>query len=62
MPKPIIDLQKCSGCGTCAALCPSTFKVEDDNKAHIINANGCQDDCDCQSAIESCPEGAIGYE
>jgi len=62
MAKPIINLDKCSGCGTCAALCPSTFEIQNDNKSHVINENGCQEDCDCQAVVESCPEGAISLE
>ena len=51
-----IDKNVCIGCGTCSAVCPSNFKMGDDNKAEVIS----QDASDCvQSAVESCPVQAI---
>ena len=46
---------KCAGCGTCAALCPECFKMDDDGKAEVI-----KQDCDCvQDAKNNCPTEAI---
>jgi len=59
MPK--ILLEKCIGCGTCAALCPNTFEMTDDNKAKITNPAG--DDPDSiQMAVDACPTQAIIME
>ena len=60
MKKPVINQSKCVGCGTCEALCPSVFKLGDDGKVKVIDPTGCEkDDCDCETVVESCPEGAI---
>jgi ferredoxin len=61
MVVPVIDYSLCSGCGTCEALCPDVFELGDDEKSHVINEEGC-DSCDCQEAVDSCPEGAISLE
>ncbi len=58
MPKPFIDYGLCTGCGTCEALCPDVFQMKDDGKAYVINEDGC-DACNCQDAVDSCPEQAI---
>ena len=61
--KPIIDENKCVGCGTCEALCPDVFQVGDDGKAVVKSAEACKDgSCDCQAAVDSCPEGAISLK
>jgi ferredoxin len=61
MPKPKIDFDLCTGCGTCEALCPDVFQLRDDGKAYVINEGGCNG-CNCQDAVDSCPEGAISME
>lgn len=58
MAKPVVDTELCSGCGTCEALCPEVFQLEDE-KSIVIS--GC-DACDCQEVVDSCPEGAISLE
>jgi ferredoxin len=52
-----IDKNLCIGCGTCAAICPANFKLDDaEGKAEPIS----QDSSDCaKSAEESCPVAAI---
>jgi ferredoxin len=61
MVVPVIDYSLCSGCGTCEALCPDVFELGDDEKSHVIDEKGC-DSCDCEEAVDSCPEGAITME
>ncbi|MFH0818857.1 MAG: ferredoxin [Patescibacteria group bacterium] len=51
-----IDTDLCSGCGTCEALCPSCFKLED-GKSTVIGEADC-----AKQAEEACPEGAITVE
>jgi len=61
--KPVIDKNKCVGCGTCSALCPDVFELGEDGVAKVKSAKGCDDgSCDCQSAVDSCPEGAISLK
>lgn len=59
MAKPKINEELCIGCGTCEALCPNLFKVEN-GKSRVI-ASDCGD-CNCQEAMDSCPTGAISLE
>lgn len=57
--KPIVDHETCIGCGTCESLCPEVFKVEDDGKAHVLEADY-QNFKDCiNQSIEACPVQAI---
>lgn len=52
-----VDKDLCIGCGTCAALCPKNFKMnEEEGKSEVIS----QEDLDCaKNAAESCPVQAI---
>jgi ferredoxin len=51
-----VNQDKCIGCGTCVAICPSNFQLNANGKSEVIG----QDDNDCvQNAIESCPVQAI---
>lgn len=52
----IVNKNLCIGCGTCAALCPDSFKLDNDGKAEVAN----QEDTECaKKAAESCPVQAI---
>ncbi|MCK9379060.1 MAG: ferredoxin [Candidatus Moranbacteria bacterium] len=59
MAKPVVNEDLCIGCGTCEALCPNVFKIEE-GKSHVV-VEEC-DDCNCQEVIESCPVNAISSE
>ena len=47
MSKPKVNEELCIGCGTCEALCPQAFKLEN-GKSHVIAedcaATGCNFD------------------
>ena len=52
-----IDLEKCTGCGTCAEVCP-VEAIQVDDKAKV-DAETC---VDCGTCVDECPEGAISLE
>ncbi len=58
--KPKVDQDKCIGCGTCASLCPSVFKLNELGKSEVISNN--YDNCDLKEVVSSCPSGAISLE
>ena len=61
MKKPKVDKTKCSGCGTCAALCPDVFEIGEDGRSQVKNLDN-YEDYPVQDAIDSCPEQAISWE
>jgi len=50
-----VDEQKCTGCETCVADCPSEAITIVDEKA-VIDAETC---LDCGVCVDSCPTEAI---
>jgi electron transfer flavoprotein alpha subunit len=49
-----VDLDKCTGCGTCELACPFGAIAMVDGKAKIF------DSCvDCGACVDQCPEGAL---
>jgi ferredoxin len=51
-----IDIDACIGCGACAAICPDSFRMNDEGKSEVISENN--SDC-ARQAAESCPVRAI---
>lgn len=57
----VIDEEKCTGCGTCAAIAEDCFALnEETEKAYVTDAGACSED-DIQEAIDTCPEEAITW-
>ncbi|MEK7203196.1 MAG: ferredoxin [Patescibacteria group bacterium] len=51
-----INNNLCIGCGTCEALCPNIFKINQQGKSEIIS----QTNSACaKNAVKSCPAQAI---
>ncbi len=55
-----VDLDECTGCGTCEELCPEVFKVDEETeKAVVIKPEG----ADCvEESIDTCPDEAISWQ
>jgi ferredoxin len=54
---PKIDLEQCTGCGLCVALCPTEAVVLIDGQAAITQPMQCTF---CEVCESYCPVGAIG--
>ena len=69
MAKIIHEVEKCIGCGSCAAVCPKFFEMEDDGKSHLKGSkkdptNGNEilenENSNCaQEAVDVCPVQCI---
>jgi ferredoxin len=58
MKKPVVDKEKCIGCGTCVALAGKTFKLGADGKSEVLEPVG-DDEKTIAEAVEACPVKAI---
>ncbi|MCR5787722.1 MAG: ferredoxin [Bacilli bacterium] len=58
MKKICVNEEQCIGCGACVAIDSEHFDFNDNGLSSVIN-NENQDSQNLQSAIESCPTGAI---
>ncbi|GAB4109814.1 MAG: 4Fe-4S binding protein [Roseiflexaceae bacterium] len=54
---PLIDLQRCKGCGICQQRCPTQAVAVLHGKAQITHPEACTF---CEVCESYCPEGAIG--
>ncbi len=59
MRTPVVNQELCIGCGSCETICSAVFKVIDE-KSNVIAPDKCSE-CDCQSAADLCPVGAISF-
>ena len=57
---PIIDRDKCNGCGLCIGVCKCGILVLNENKAHIVRREECRI-CTrwCAMCEAVCPNDAI---
>ena len=58
---PVVELDKCIGCGLCVSTCPDVFELDNNGKSVVKDPDGC-DKCDCQNAIDGCPSDAISWK
>lgn len=56
-----IEIEKCTGCGTCVALCPSNWEMGEDKKAHPKRKEVKEIGCN-QDAENNCPVECITIE
>jgi len=59
MPRPVIDVEKCTGCGTCTEVCPAGVLELQEGKAVAARPEEC---LGCRACEASCPQGAITVE
>jgi len=49
---------KCIGCGSCEAIAPEVFKLDDEGKSVVVSQDGADDETKL-TAAKSCPADAI---
>ncbi len=59
MPKPKINEEKCTNCGTCVDICPVNVFEKGEKKAKVSKPDEC---IGCKACEVQCPEGAIKVE
>ena len=59
MPRPIIDQDECTNCGSCIEVCPNQVLDLGDRFAEVINEETCDG---CASCVEACSFEAISIE
>ena len=60
-----VDKEECIGCGSCSAVCPDVFDLNDENKAIMKDTNSDQGESnnECvKEAIDVCPVDVIKIE
>ena len=58
---PQVNKITCIGCGTCPALCPKTFSMNEEGIAVVTDPEG-ESEAEIQEAIEACPVDAISWD
>ena len=53
-----VDRELCTGVSNCVAIAPTVFKLDDENKAVVLDPASV-DEQTILEAAESCPENAI---
>jgi len=56
-----VDRELCIGVSNCVAIAPTVFKLDDENKAVVLDPTSV-DEQTILEAAESCPENAITIE
>jgi ferredoxin len=60
--KVVIDTEECTGCGSCAEICPEVFELDEEEEiAHVIKPEGGPED-EIEEAMETCPVECIHWE
>ena len=59
--KVTVDRNLCIGVGNCVAYAPTVFKLDEENKAIVLDPSSVDEET-LVGAAESCPENAIIVE
>ena len=59
MPKPFIDSNKCTSCGTCIDICPVGVFAKEGDKTIVKKPKEC---IGCRACEAQCPEECIKVE
>ena len=68
--KIIHEVEKCIGCGACAAVCSDFWEMKDEGKSHLKGSKKVEDNFElevddpgcCQQAADTCPVQCIKIE
>lgn len=55
----IVDVEECTGCGTCVEDCPVEAITLNDDDIAVIDEDTCTD---CGTCVDVCPTSAISLE
>ncbi len=55
---PVIDREKCTGCGECVNACPVEVLEVKDEKCEVVKPDEC---VDCRACEAVCTAGAISF-
>jgi len=61
MPKPVINKNKCTECGTCIEVCPMEIFVKKGDKV-IIDPKKVTECIGCRACEVQCPQEAIAVK
>jgi ferredoxin len=55
-----VDRDRCVGSGTCEALAPEVFEVDDDGVLAVLRSEPAEDELpDVRDAVQACPTRAL---
>jgi len=53
---PVVDQEKCSGCGNCVEICPSEVYQMEEGKSNPVHPEEC---IECWACVTQCPAESI---